>query len=120
MNNWCICWFSMHVLTKCTVQGVKSLVKNLVRQRCAEGFNSAFQRLSAREETFVPSLRTYLDSKNYTSALFDSCIWVVIFWERGGKSNGEIKHFHFPDFHYPLSSSHSVFSAYQLKGSLVE
>jgi hypothetical protein len=46
MNNWGICWFYAHINE---MHGLRSKIpsKNVVRQRCAEGFNSGVKELNA-------------------------------------------------------------------------
>jgi hypothetical protein len=44
MNNWCMCWFFTHILTKCTTQGAKSPV-NFRQASLRRGINSGVKGL---------------------------------------------------------------------------
>jgi hypothetical protein len=87
MNSLCVCLFFTHILTKCAVQEAKSPVKNLVRQRCAEGFNSGVKGLITPKDrsTYGKKLSRHTAYILFLSTTFVTKGKFSLLWRFGGE-----------------------------------
>jgi hypothetical protein len=56
MHNWCICWFFTHILTKCTVEEAKSLVKKSCQAELCGGIYSGVKGLGITNAVYYGML----------------------------------------------------------------
>jgi hypothetical protein len=77
-----------HILTKCTFQEAKSPVKDLVRQRCAEGFNSGFKRVNTLIYLHYLTTSCVSTYKNFTLIFTDSA---SLYWRSLQLKDGLVK-----------------------------
>jgi hypothetical protein len=97
-----------HILTKCTVQEANSPIKILVRQRCAEGFNSGFKGLNSLFHNFCTERAPIL----YPPDLYERAVVVLLKASRNGLILFDYFNIEASFFILPLHTSTDVLLAF--------